>query len=592
MSWEAWYTLAVLAAVLGFLIRGRVSAAVAVFGGNIALLAVGVIDTEQSLAGFSNPAPLTVAALYVVAAGVQKTGALTPLLHGALGSNGNGRLRRPIARLSIPAAGASTFLNNTPIVAMAIPEIQSWADKRSVSVSKLLMPISFAVILGGLLSVIGTSTNLVVSGLMENAGLGAMGFFEIGKVGLPIAILGITLMVIISAWVLPARRSVAQEMAEQAREFYVELLVQPGGPLDGTTVEHAGLRDLQGVFLTSVDRGDTVIAPVRPETVLRGGNRLRFAGQASKVLDLQGRKGLESAESEHVEALDDPSVRYFEAVIGSRSPLVGSTLKESGFRSTYQAAVVGIHRDGGLIEAKLGQVRLRVGDTLILVSDPGFKARWDDREDFLLVAAMNDAPSAPVSTAKAWVAIAILAGIIGLATFNVVPIIVGALVGAMLMVALGVLSATEARRSIDIEVIVIIAAAFGLASAMENTGLAESAASGIVSVFGGWGDWGALLGIVLATVVLTEMITNNAAALLMFPIGLSLAAGTDLNPVGVAIAIAVAASASFLTPIGYQTNTMVYGPGGYRFSDYWRLGLPLTITVVIATVVLVPIIWP
>jgi di/tricarboxylate transporter len=592
MSWEAWYTLAVLAGVLGFLMRGRVSAAVAVFGGNIALLAVGVIDTEQSLEGFSNPAPLTVAALYVVAAGVQKTGALTPLLHGALGKGADGRLRKPILRLSVPAAGASAFLNNTPIVAMAIPEIQSWAEKRRVSVSKLLMPISFAVILGGLLSVIGTSTNLVVSGLMENAGLGAMGFFEIGKIGLPVAIVGISLMVIVSAWVLPARKSVAQELAEQARQFYVELVVQSDGPMDGRTVEQAGLRDLQGVFLTSVDRGDTVIAPVRPETVLRGGNRLRFAGQASKVLDLQGRRGLESAENEHVEALDDPSVRYFETVIGSRSPLVGRTLKESGFRSAYQAAVVAIHRDGGLIEGKLGQVRLRVGDTLILVSDPGFKARWGDREDFLLVAAMNDAPSKPVSTAKAWVAIAILVGIIGLATLEVVPILIGAMVGAMLMVVFGVLTATEARRSIDIEVIVIIAAAFGLAAAMENTGLAESAASGIVSAFGGWGDTGALLGIVLATVVLTEMITNNAAALLMFPIGLSLAAGTDLNPVGVAIAIAVSASASFLTPIGYQTNTMVYGPGGYRFSDYWRLGLPLTMVVIITTVMLVPIIWP
>ena len=590
MTWQAWFTLGVLAVVLGLLIRGRVSAAVAVFGGNIALLAAGVIDTEQSLAGFSNPAPLTVAALYVVAAGVQKTGALTPLLHGALGRDGG--VRKPLARLSIPAAGASAFLNNTPIVAMLIPEVQSWAERHRVSVSKLLMPLSFAVVLGGLISVIGTSTNLVVSGLMVDAGLGPMGFFEIGKVGLPVAIVGIALMIAISAWVLPARRSVAQEMAEQSRSFYLELLVQPGGPVDGATVEAAGLRDLQGVFLTSVDRGDTVIAPVRPETVLRGGNRLRFAGQAAKVPDLQGRRGLQSAESEHVESLSDPSVRYFEAVVGSKSPLVGRTLKEAGFRSEYQAAVVAIHRDGGLIDAKLGQVRLRLGDTLILLSDPGFKERWSDRDDFLLIAPMAATPPAPVSTAKAWVAVAILAAVIVLATLEIVPILVGALVGALLMVAFGVLSATEARRSIDLEVIVIIAAAFGLAAAMENTGLAADAASGIVSVFGGLGERGALLGIVLATVVLTEMITNNAAALLMFPIGLSLAAGTGLNPIGVAMAIAISASASFLTPIGYQTNTMVYGPGGYKFADYWRLGLPLTVLVVATTVVLVPIIWP
>ena len=590
MTWEAWFTLAVLVGVLFLLVRGRASAAVAVFGGNIVLLATGVIDTEQSLAGFSNPAPLTVAALFVVAAGVQRTGALTPALHGALGSRAG--VRVPVARVAVPAAAASGFLNNTPIAAMLIPEVQTWAERYKVSVSKLLMPVSFAVVLGGLLSVIGTSTNLVISGLMEEAGLGALGFFEIGRIGLPIAVIGIAVMVALSASVLPARRSVAQELADQARDFYVEVSVRPGGPVDGKTVEQAGLRELQGVFLTSVDRGDTVIAPVRPETVLRGGNRLRFAGQATKVLDLQSHRGLVSAETEHIESLEDPAVRYYEAVIGANSPLVGRTLKDAGFRNAYQAAVVAIHRDGGLVDAKLGQVPLRLGDTLILLSDPGFKQRWDDRNDFLLIAPMVAAPSAPVSTAKAVIAVAILAGIILLATLNVVPILVGALVGAMLMVAVGVLTATEARRAIDLEVIVIIAAAFGLAAAMEESGLAEIAAGGVTSAFGTWGDRGALLGIVIATMILTEMITNNAAALLMFPIGLSLAAETGLNPVGVAIAIAVGASASFLTPIGYQTNTMVYGPGGYKFTDYWRLGLPLSIVVVVLVVTLVPILWP
>lgn len=590
MTWQAWFTLCTLGGILGLLVRGRTSAALIVFGGNIVLLTAGVIDTEQSLAGFSNPAPLTVAALYVVAAGVQRTGALTPILHGALGRRSG--VRRPLARLSVPAAAASGFLNNTPIAAMLIPEVQSWAAQHRVSVSKLLMPVSFAVVLGGLLSVIGTSTNLVVSGLMVNAGLGPLGFFEIGKIGLPIAVIGIAVMVAIAPKVLPARRSVAQELKEQARDFYVEVTVQPGGPVDGKTVEQAGLRKLHGLFLTSVDRGDTVIAPVRPETVLRGGNRLRFAGQAAKVLDLQSHRGLVSAESEHIESLTDPSIRYFEAVIGTRSQLVGRTLKEAGFRNEYQAAVVAIHRDGGLVDAKLGQVPLRLGDTLILVSDPGFKARWGDRDDFLLIADMDTAPNLPVSTAKASLAMAILLGIIVLATLEIVPILIGSLVGAMLMVAFGVLTATEARRAVDLEVIVIIAAAFGLAAAMETSGLAADAANAVTSAFAGWGDRGALLGIVIATMILTEMITNNAAALLMFPIGLSLAENTDLNPVGVAVAIAVGASASFLTPIGYQTNTMVYGPGGYKFSDYWRLGLPLSVVVLGLVVLLVPILWP
>lgn len=590
MSWQAWVTLAVVVAVLAVLVRGRLAPAFAVFGGTVALYAVGVIDSSQALAGFSNPAPFTVAALYVVAAAVQKTGALQPLLHGALG-DATGGVRGPLARLSLPTAASSAFLNNTPIVAMLIPQVTNWAQQHRISVSKFLMPLSFFTILGGVVTVIGTSTNLVVSGLMAEAGLGAMGFFEIGKVGLPIAIVGLLLIVIIAPKVLPDRRSMEEELSAEGRRYFVEMVVVSGGPLDGLTVELAGLRDLQGVFLTSVDRGDTVIAPVRPETVLRGGNTLRFAGQASLVLDLQNRAGLESAENEHITTLDDPAVRYYEAVIGSRSPLNGRTLREANFRSTYQAAVVGIHRDGELLEAKLGQVPLRVGDTLILIADPGFAARWSDREDFLLVAAMGGAPPTPVTTWQSWFTIGVLLAVVVLAATDVVPILLGALLAAFVMVLARVLTAAEARRSIDVEVIVIIAAAFGLAAAMETSGLARTIADGVVAGVGGWGDRGVLLGVVLATSLLTELITNNAAALLMFPIGLSIAAQTALNPVGVAIAIAVAASASFLTPIGYQTNTMVYGPGGYRFGDYWRLGLPVNIVVIAMLVWLVPIIW-
>ena len=590
MTWEAWFTTFVVLTVLVILVRGRVSPAVVVLGGTIVLYASGIINTEQALAGFSNPAPLTVAALYVVAAAIQKTGALQPILHGALGNGGRG-VRLPLARLAAPTAAASAFLNNTPIMAMLIPQVTSWADRRRVSVSKLLMPLSFATILGGLITVIGTSTNLVVSGLMVEAGIGAMGFFEIGKIGLPLAVIGLAIVVVLAPRVLPARLSIQEELEESARKYHVEMVVVTGGAVDGLTVEQAGLRDLEGVFLTSVDRGDTVIAPVRPETVLRGGNVLRFSGQATKVLDLQDRPGLESAESEHIASLDDPSVRYFEAVIGARSPLNGRTLVEVGFRSKYQAAVVAIHRDGELLDVKLGRVRLRVGDTLIVISDPGFRDRWSDREDFLLVAQIGQAPPAPLATWRSWFAIAVLVAIVVLAALDVVPILMGALVGAMVLVLAGVLTASEARRSIDIEVVVIIAAAFGLAAAMETSGLAVSVANSVVAAFDTWGERGVLLGLVLATVALTEMITNNAAALLMFPIGMSIAAQSDLNPTGVAIAIAVSASASFLTPIGYQTNTMVYGPGGYRFGDYWRLGFPLTVAVVALVVLLVPAIW-
>lgn len=587
MTNDAWITLGVILGVLALLVRGRLSPAAIVFGGAVSLLVLGVIEAEAAFSGFSNSAPITVAALYVLAAGIEKTGALTPVMQSTLGERAG--YRGPLIRTLVPTAGASAFLNNTPIVAMLIPQVTAWADRRGVSVSKLLMPVSFAAVLGGLITVIGTSTNLVVSGQMESLGLREIGFFEIGRIGLPVAVVGLVLVIALAPRVLPDRRSARTEMEDVGRRFSVEMIVEPGGPVDGRTVEQAQLRNLSGLFLASVDRGDTTIAPVRPETVLRGGNRLHFVGPIDRVVELQEMRGLSSAELHHVLDLDDPSVSYYEAVVGSRSPLVGRTLRDVGFRSSYQAAVLGIHRSGHLLEGRIGTETIHVGDTLILVSDLGFRERWRDRADFLLVAPLDGSP--PVATSRAWIPVSLLLAVVGLAATDTVPILEGSLVAAIVLVASRVMSSLEARRAIDIEVIVVIASAFGLAAAMQSSGLASVVASGLVDAFGGFGDRGVLLGLVLATIILTELVTNNAAALLMLPIAVSAAASTGLDPRGAAIAVAVAASASFLSPIGYQTNMMVYGPGGYRFTDYARLGWVLTVTVVVLTVTLVPLLW-
>ncbi|MCK0116842.1 di/tricarboxylate transporter [Isoptericola sp. CG 20/1183] len=588
MSVDAWVTLAVVAGVLALLVRGRIAPSLVLLGGAVAVLVLGVVTPEEAFSGFSNPAPVTVAALFVLAAAVEKTGALTPVMQRTLGDGGT--YRRPLLRSLPPTMAASAFLNNTPVVAMLVMQVSAWAERRDIAPSKFLMPISFAAIMGGLLTVIGTSTTLVVSSQMTTFGLDQLGFFEISRIGLPIALVGLVLLVVMAPIALPDRRSARAEVEEEGRRFSFEMQVVPGGPLDGRSVERARLRRLEGLFLASVDRGDTVIAPVRPETVLRGGNRLHFVGPAHRVVDLQDTPGLRSTELEHVLDLEEPAVRYFEAVVGQRSPLVGKTLKDVGFRSTYQAAVLAIHRSGQLVANRLGTERIRLGDTLIIVSDPGFRDRWRDRPDFLLVAELDGSP--PVATSRAWIPVALLAAVVVLAATGLVPILNGALVAAAVLLASKVLTVSEARRAIDFDVILVIASAFGLAAAMESSGLAEAIAGGLVQVAGTLGPYGVLLGLVLATIVLTELITNNAAALLMLPIALNAAAAGGVDPRGAAIAVAVAASASFLSPIGYQTNMMVYGPGGYRFTDYARLGWMLTTLVILATVILVPVFWP
>ncbi|HSG79253.1 MAG TPA: SLC13 family permease, partial [Acidimicrobiia bacterium] len=362
---------------------------VTVLGGVVLLLVAGVVDPAQAFAGFSNPAPITVAALYVVARAVEKTGLLAPLVDRAMGSTPDER--RALARLLPAAAASSAFLNNTPIVAMLVPPVARWANRRNISVSRLLMPLSFAAVLGGMLTVIGTSTNIVVSGLLDAADLEPLGFFEIGAIGLPVAVAGVAYLVVAGPGLLPERRPARRDVADEVREFAVDMEVLAGGPLDGVEVEAGGLRHLSGVFLVSIDRLGSVIAPVTPTTRLQGGDRLRFVGRSSDVVDLQMMRGLAPTSSEHLPHVDPARLAFFEAVIGPTSPLVGTSLKGIGFRGRYQAAVVAIHRADQRVEGKLGEVRLRTGDTLLLIAGLGFGSRWRDRSDFLLVSRLGDA---------------------------------------------------------------------------------------------------------------------------------------------------------------------------------------------------------
>jgi di/tricarboxylate transporter len=307
-------------------------------------------------------------------------------------------------------------------------------------------------------------------------------------------------------------------------------------------------------------------------------------------MDLQTIRGLASAEHPHLVDMDTGRARYFEVVVGPQSPLMGKTLMDVGFRERYQAVVLAIHRASQRIDAKLGQVRLRVGDTLLLLADPGFGQRWRDRTDFLMISGGLGSP--PVATGKAVVVGAVGLGIIVTASAGVLPILHASLLGALLLIGLGVLTPGEARSAVDLDVVLLIASAFGLAAAMESSGLAGVVSSGLVGAFDGLGSAGVLFGVVVATVLLTGLVTNNAAALLMFPVAVSTAATTGLDIRPLAVGIAVSASVDFLTPIGYQTNTMVYGPGGYRFFDYARLGAPLTLMALLLIVLIVPLAWP
>ncbi len=592
MSFDAWITLGVLLGTLALLIRGRPGPAMVISGAVILLLGLGVATPAEALSGFSNPAPFTVGALYVVARAVEKTGGLQPLLRMLLGGSGSSRGkpgRGSMARLLGPVAAASAFLNNTPIVAMVSPQVEAWAERRSQSPSYYLMPLSFASILGGVVTVIGTSTTIVVSGLLEAHGMPAIGMFEISRIGLPLAVAGILFLLLFAPVLLPARRGSLREFEEEYKEYTVNMVVTPGGPFDGKAVEECKIMHLDGVFLAEVRRGSEIIAPASPQTQLQGGDLLTFAARADMVLDLKKVRGFQSAEAEHALEVREPGHTYFEVVVGADSPLAGRSLREIGFRQEYRAVVLALHRSGERYRGKLAEVELRVGDTLILLAGPRFRTLWRHRRDFLVISHLGGAP--PASTREAFLVFGVLIGIVILAATGILPILQGSLLGSFLLVATRVMTPREALEAVDMGVIFLIAGAFGIGAAMEGSGLGNTIAQGVMGLVGGFGATGALLGVLLTTIILTEIITNNAAAVLVFPIALATASGLGLDPRPFAMAIAVGASASFLTPIGYQTNTMIYGPGGYRFGDYARLGLPLTVLVVVLVLGLVPVFW-
>lgn len=595
MSTDAWITLAVALATLVLLATDRFPPALVMGGAVTLLLVFGVIDQERALLGFANEAPITVAALYVLAGAVRITGALEQITDRVLGGRPKDTAHddswRTLSRILFPSMAASAFIANTPLVAMIAPRVLTWARHTGRPASRYLMPLSYAVIFGGCITLIGTSTNLVVSGLLREFGYEPLGVFEFTGAGLPIALAGVTATVLLTPRLLKDRHGPDESIADQVRRFTVEMVVDESSPLSGRTVAQAGLRQLEGVFLIEIERGNHVVSPVAPEEVLEAGDRLTFSGNVTRILDLQRLPGLVSAEHRHQQAVGQrPERAFYEVVIGEGSPLVGSTLKEAGFRGRYGAAVVAIHRAGEPLPGKLGDIRLRVGDLLLVLGNPDFRNAWREQRDFLVIAPLQG--GRPVRREKARVVEILTLGLILIAGTGLMDLLPASLIVAITLIGFRIITLSEARASIDLEVVVLMATSFGLGIAIGDSGLADHLASLVVELFEPLGNLGVLAGILIATMLMTELLSNNAAAVMMFPIAMAVATQANLNPRPFAIVVLFGATLSFLTPIGYQTNTLVWGMGGYRYGDFARLGAPLSLVTIIVVLVTVPLFFP
>ncbi|MCW5977634.1 MAG: SLC13 family permease [Bryobacteraceae bacterium] len=598
MGIEAIIVLCVTALILGLLAFTRIPPDAILIGGLVLLMIVpvpgqhgvrlGVISPDRAFGGFNNSGLLTVGVLFIVVRGLRETGAIDWIAQRVLGRPAS--LRGALTRLLLPVVGLSAFLNNTPLVAMMIPAAAEWARRLRLPPSKLMLPLSYAAILGGTCSLIGTSTNLVVSGLAAaHAGVPPIRMFDVAWIGLPCAAAGLLFILLLSPKLLPARGSAVSQL-QDPREYLAEMIVPENSPLIGRSIEAAGLRHLPGAYVAGVERNGESIPAVSPEHVLRADDRLLFAGVVDSIKDLQNLRGLIPA-TDQLFKLDAPRYRrqLFEAVVSNTCPLVGKTIREGRFRRRYDAVVLAVSRRGERIQKKIGDIALLPGDTLLIESSRLFAARYKDSRDFFLVGSIDD--SAPRRYDRSLVAVSILTGMVVVAALGWMPMLLAATIAASLMVLTRCCSVEDARASVDWSVLIVIGAALGIGNALEGSGGAGMIANAALAAVGER-PWVALAVVYLVTSLMTEILTNNAAVALVFPIALATVERLDVNALPFVIAIMMAGSASFATPIGYQTNLMVYGPGGYRFSDYLRIGLPMNALVAITAIGLIPVIWP
>jgi di/tricarboxylate transporter len=592
MSIEGWITVCTIGLLALALLSNRVGVDITLLCGLVILLIVpvreddgwrfGVIAAGDAILGFAHPAVLMIGALFVVAAGLEETGGMEVIAQRLLGRPQTTRGAQ--VRMMGPVAVMSAIMNTTPVVAMYLPIISDWSRKLRMSPSKLLMPLSFAAILGGTCTMIGTASNVTVTELhktyLDSAGIAesaADQFWSVGLVGVPCMIVGLAFVLATSSWLVPARRTV-ETMADDARRYHVEMTVLADSPIVGRSIEQAGLRHLPGLYLTEIEREQQSVPAVSPDVVIQAGDRLLFAGVLESVVDLRRVRGLVPA-TDQVEkvAADRRQRTLVEAVVSNGSPLVGRTVRESQFRTVYNAAIIAVHRNAQQVKGKIGD-------------HTGFVKGYRNSPDFYLVSAVER--GRPIRHERAWVAIAVLGMLVGLLAFSPFDKVTVALLCAILMIGTRCITGTIARNCINWQVLITIGAALGIGRAMSDTGAAAFLAHEILALLGDAGPRLTLAVVFLLTSVFAQIMTNNGAAVLMFPLTMAIVKERGFSPDPFVISLMIAAACNFMTPVGYQTNLMVYGPGGYRFTDFMRLGLPLTIIVGGVCIILAPLVYP
>lgn len=571
-----WAVLCSIIVLLALLISGRVKPAIAFVSLAAAFLLLGFVDTSTLLTQYTNPALATLLLLLLVSLALERSPLLDLLSRHLL----KGQPQFAMARLMGSTAVLSAFLNNTAVVAAFLGAI---SRQQRIAPSRLLIPLSYASILGGITTLVGTSTNLVVNSFNLSATGSELGMFQFSLVGIPVAL--ITLCVLM--WRANALPHHQLEDTNEQLSYFLAADLEPDSPLIGKTIEENGLRSLDGLYLLEIERQGRLISPVAPDEQLQANDTLVFTGEVSKVQALQRFPGLHlfGHQADHLLATN-----LVEVVISHESELSGRTLRNVDFRSMFSAGVVGIRRGGKRLEGQLGKIPLRVGDCLLLAVSADFRLHRNLDRNFHLLSGSFTRPQ--LSNKESLLSVGGFAAVIGLATTNVLPLFHGLLVLLGGLLLMKVISLAELRRRFPFELWLIIGSALAIAQALENSGAAGLLATGMQSLFSGYGVYAAFIGCYLLTLLLTETVTNNAAAALAFPVAWSTAHAFGADPLPFVMAVAYGASACFLIPFGYQTHLMVYSPGRYKITDFFKIGLPISLTYSAAVLVITPLVFP